>query len=145
MPTPARASRPGQSDPWRAEAFRVGSLRPRQSFPLGVHVGRPDADHACLDVPWEHARDQDAGLRFDLADALLGRRTTDDPFVWLTRPGSPVPHDLDHAWHAAFVRAAGAHEIRLAGFRVVTRTGWYDVTTGERRVWKRLRAAPPRE
>jgi len=95
------------------------------------------------DVPWPHAREQDAGLRFDLADALLSRRGSDEPFVWLTRPGTPVPHDLDHGWHAAFLRTAGAHEILLAGFRVVTRTGWYDVVSGERRVWKRLRVSPP--
>lgn len=96
-----------------------------------------------LEVPWAGARAQDAGLRFDLADALLSQRSTDEPFVWLTRPGMPVPHDLDHGWHAAFVHVAGAHEIVLAGFRVVTRNGWFDVATGERRVWKRLRASRP--
>jgi hypothetical protein len=141
-----RGSIPAQRDPWREEALWVGSLRPRQGFRLGVHVGRPDGDRVSLDVPWASAGAQDAGLRFDLADSLLGRRTADDPFVWLTRPGTPVPHDLDHGWHAAFTRVAGAHEISLAGFRVVTRTGWYDVATGERRVWKRLRALrAPRE
>jgi hypothetical protein len=137
---PTRAPRPAPRDPWRDEALRVGSLRPRQGFALVVHVGFPDGDQVSLDVPWALARLQDAGLRFDLADALISQRSTDEPFVWLTRPGTPVPHDLDHGWHAAFLRVAGAHEISLAGFRVVTRTGWYDVATADSRVWKRLRA-----
>jgi hypothetical protein len=31
------------------------------------------------------------------------------------------------------------HGRPLDGFYVITRTGWRDVRTGERRVWKRLR------
>jgi hypothetical protein len=48
-------------------------------------------------------------------------------------------HDYDVAWHAAAQRSFGAHEVELLGFRAVTRSGWIDVRTGERRTWKRLR------
>lgn len=134
---------------WRAEALRVGSLRPRHAFALGVHLGRPGAFRVGLELSWLEVTGHDAGLRFDLVDALvgrwrLGRPAEDDAYGWLTRPGAPEPHDVDHGWHAAFVRGAGAHELALAGFRVVTRTGWYDVVTAERRVWRRLRRTPAR-
>jgi hypothetical protein len=53
--------------------------------------------------------------------------------------GVPAPHDQDLAWHAAALRAFAAQGLPLAVFRVVTKGGWRDVRTGERREWRRLR------
>jgi hypothetical protein len=50
-----------------------------------------------------------------------------------------VLHDQDALWHAAAVHAFDAFRIRLDAFRVVTKSGWLDVRTGESRTWKRLR------
>jgi hypothetical protein len=51
----------------------------------------------------------------------------------------PQLHDVDLTWCSAARHAFGAHERTLACFRVVTRTGWVDVISGERRTWARLR------
>ena len=59
--------------------------------------------------------------------------------AWVSRPGATTLHDRDLEWYAACLQVFGAHRLRLAAFRAVTRSGWLDVATGERRVWKRLR------
>lgn len=115
-----------------------------RSFPLGVHAGVPDGPRRRLEVPWPVPRSYDAGLRLDLAealvDALLPRWPSDVAcWGWVTRPGRPELHDCDLGWLAALRHAVGVHDLELAGFRAVTRTGWLDVLTGERRTWKRLR------
>ena len=131
------------SGDWRVEVGRFRAGLDRFVFPLGVHVGWPAAERVSLEVPWPVPREYDAGLRFDLLDALVDAWAGEHPgqtaWAWLTRPGVGELHDVDQEWHAAAVRAFGAHEVGLQGFRVVTRNAWLDVVTGEQRRWKRLR------
>ena len=106
-----------------------------------MHVGLPLGDRVTIEVPWPATAEYDAGLKFDLVAALVGSwsRAGKDAFGWLTRPGVPDPHDADLQWLAAATRAFGAQGVGLRGFLAITRTGWLDVRSGERRVWKRLR------
>ena len=136
---------PGPADrAFRVEVARFRVAERRRVFPLGLHVGAPDGPQRRLEVPWPVPREYDAGLRFDLADALVDTVVADwredEPFwAWLTRPGVPEVHDHDLGWLAATTKAMEARQRELAGFRVVTRTGWLDLVSGERRTWKRLR------
>ena len=136
------------ADPWRAEvgAFRADERRRR--FPMGVHVGTPGGERRTASVPWPVPRGYDAGLRLDLVTALLdgsggeGADAAEAPAAasaWVTRPGDPVLHDQDLAWYSAAAHAFAAYDVRLLGFRAVTRSGWLDVASGEHRVWRRLR------
>lgn len=124
--------------------FRVRDRRRR--LPLGAHVGQPAGPRVSLEVPWPEALEADPGLCFDLTGGLIEawRRAAGPPLaavMWLTRPGVPEPHDLDLRWYAAAVRAFAAHEADLVAFLAVTRTGWWEVPTGQRRTWRRLRLA----
>lgn len=134
---------PRYDAPWRVEVGRFRAGLTSFLFPMGVHVGLPSAARVSLEVPWPVPEQYDVGLRFDLLDALVDQwqdeHRGEPAFAWLTRPGVAEVHDLDLQWQAATVRGFGAHEVDLKGFRVVTRNGWHDVATGERRVWKRLR------
>jgi hypothetical protein len=127
---------------WRTEVGRFRARQPRRVFPLTIHVGSPGGPRVQVEVPWPVAMGYDAGLRFDLVSALLERwdgNPGGHAFGWLSRPGVPDLHDRDLEWHSATVRAFGGHGLQLLGFRAVTRTGWVDVLSGERRVWRRLR------
>ena len=140
-PPPADLVPPDASG-WRTEVGRFRASQPRRRFPLGVHVGVPLGPRVETQVPWPVPRGYDAGLRFDLVAALVGVWAEDTgaaAFGWLTRPGVPLLHDCDLDWLAATTRAFGAHDVGLLGFVALTRTGWIDVRSGERRVWKRLR------
>lgn len=142
---------------FRTEVARLRAAERRRSFPLGVHVGAPDGPRSGLALPWPVPPEYDAGLRFDLADALvddlLGQghdrpaghqahdgRAEQPVWGWLTRPGVPRVHDRDLEWLSAVTRAVGAHGLPIAGFRAVTRTGWLDVVSGRSRTWRRLRS-----
>ncbi len=130
---------------WRLEVGRFRAEQQRRTFPLTLHVGVPAGPRVSAEVPWPVPREYDDGLRFDLLTGLVerwGSRGDDQEapgVAWLTRMGFPEPHDQDLAWHAAAVRALAAQDRHLAQFRVVTKNGWLDVRTGERRVWRRLR------
>jgi hypothetical protein len=129
---------------------------------MGVHVGVPGGARRSTQVPWPVPPEYDAGLRLDLMtgllDALLDALPDGLPealpecgacgaepvrvreaCAWLTRPGDPVLHDRDLEWYSASVHAFGVHDVRLLRFRAVTRSGWFDVVTGDQRVWRRLR------
>jgi hypothetical protein len=117
---------------------------------MAVHVGAPSGHRVSAKVPWPVPAGYDDGLRFDLLTGLVERRAAEQPAgdqphgpspvsAWLTRMGVPQPHDEDLAWHAASLRAFAAHGTPLEVFRVVTKGGWLDVRTGERRTWRRLR------
>jgi hypothetical protein len=127
---------------WRMEVGRFRAREPRRVFPLAVHVGSPGGPRVQVEVPWPVPVSYDAGLRFDLVSALLERwegNPGGHAFGWLTRPGVPELHDRDLEWHSDTGRAFGGHGLELLGFRAVTRTGWVDVRSGERQVWRRLR------
>lgn len=129
------------TDPdFRAEVARLRTGARRRTFPLGVHVGTPAGLRRCLEVPWPVPDEYDAGLRFDVMCALVDDLACGAAWGWLTRPGVPEVHDVDLGWLSATTKACGAHGVELTGFRVVTKTGWLDVVSGENRTWTRLRA-----
>lgn len=63
-------------------------------------------------------------------------------FCWITRPGSPLPHDTDLHWSAAVAWAAEALSVPVE-LVVVTRYGWYAPRGGVVRTWRRLRRYRP--
>jgi hypothetical protein len=144
-PPPASSSAPiDVAAAWRREVGQFRAREQRRRHPLGIHVGDPAGWRESVELPWPEPRWHDAGVRADVVTALLARTA---PRVlaascWLTRPGVPELHDADLEWYAAAVRGFGAHDLTLTGFRAVTRTGWIDVVTGERRAWRRLRLGP---
>jgi hypothetical protein len=129
---------PGPDAGFRLEVGRLRARDRRRSFPAELRLGHPGGRQVALELPRA-----DAGLRLDLVTALLDRWRDEHgggpAYGWLVRPGVPTLHDLDPGWYAATGRAFGALGLPLLGFRAVTRAGWLDVVTGERRVWKRLR------
>lgn len=115
-----------------------GRSEPRRVYAPLLHAGRPGGP----EVVFGHRREDgrlDHALRTDVVEEML-RRTDHVPgrLLWLTRPGGLDLHELDHAWLAASLAAAGetgtAHR-----FAVVTRHGWRDPRSGEERRWRRLR------
>jgi hypothetical protein len=81
----------------------------------------------------------DAGVRADLVTRALDGLADPTPLAWLTRTGSLDPTDVDAAWCAAVLTGHARHGLPVAGFYVVTRAGWTDLTTGERHEWSRVR------
>ena len=139
---PADDAAPGAHD-FRAEVARLRAAESARVFPLGVHLGRPPGPRSRLELPWRVDEAIDQGLRFDLAATLADGLATRPPmggpvWGWVTRPGVPEVHDRDLGWLAAVVRAAEAHDLPLAGFRAVTRTGWLDLLSGETQSWGSL-------
>jgi hypothetical protein len=125
----------------RLEVARLRSETSRGRFDPVVHVGELGSAHPSCAVP---AADPviDAGTRTEVVLRLLEEDA--DPAsacLWLTRSGEPGLEDADLAWLAAAVRAFGVVGRGLDGAWAVTRTGWLDLRTGERRTWKRLRVA----
>jgi hypothetical protein len=128
----------------RTEVGWLRSGRARRRFPAALQVGRlagPRRTAVLAD-----ASAYDAGLRADVVSRLLDRLPPDGPpgprtgpAAWLSRPGDLEPQDVDLAWLAASQIAFAMHGRAPAGFYVVTRAGWLDLRSGERRVWKRLR------
>ena len=132
---------PDPRAPWRREVGEFRAREQRRRHPLGLHLGQPAGWRESLEVPWPEPRWHDSGLRVDLVTGLLSRTGPEvgSAYGWITRPGVSEPHDVDLAWYAAALRGFGAHRVELRGFFTVTRTGWLDVASGERRAWKRLR------
>lgn len=106
---------------------------PRGWFAPVLRVGRPEGPYAGHPA----APPPDHGAATDLVAALL-RRAGDDPVTWLVRPGDLTTHDLDPRWWTA-AQAACAEAGLPCTFVVVTRSGWWEPATGERRSWRRLR------
>jgi hypothetical protein len=134
---------PAEPD-FRAEVARLRSGERRRWFPAHLHVGVPAGEQRRLTMPWPVPAEYDAGLLFDLIDAIVDDLVRDSgsaepAWGWLTRPGVPQLHDVDLACFSAATRAFGVHDLVMTGFRVVTRTGWLEPSTGASRTWKRLR------
>jgi hypothetical protein len=140
------AARPDHAA-WRVEVGRFRAAHPQRVFPLVVHLGRAAGPRVAVEVPWPVPVPYDDGLRFDLALALVERWLgQDEPesdggaaYGWVGRVGDLHVHDEDVGWRFALHRAMGAYGRTPAGFRVVTKGGWLDPATGERKEWKRLR------
>ncbi|HET6626062.1 MAG TPA: hypothetical protein VFG63_06700 [Nocardioidaceae bacterium] len=120
----------------------VGMLRARESrrkFDAALSVGRLAGERDSFVVRAQDLPAVDVALRMDVLSSLVEQTPDEADQAWLTRPGEPHPHDLDLEWLAAATVAFGIHGRSLAGFYAITRAGWLDVRTGERRTWKRLR------
>ena len=109
----------------------------RRRFDAEVYVGDWE-ERRGFAVPTAGGR-LDRSLRVDLVCSLLERLPDTAHSAWLTRPGAPDVHDLDLAWLSATATSFGIMGRRLVGFYAITRSGWLDIRTGERREWKRLR------
>ncbi|HEX6515094.1 MAG TPA: hypothetical protein VF049_05950 [Nocardioidaceae bacterium] len=123
----------------RQEVGRFRASQRRRVFDAAVHVGVPAGPHASFVLPARDVAVADDALRIDVVCALLNQVPAGCGYAWLTRPGVPEVHDLDLRWLAAAGVAFGSFGRDLDGFFAVTRAGWLDVRTGERRVWRRLR------
>lgn len=119
----------------------VGALRTRyrsRRFPWQLHLGDPRSAYLTLDA--DPRAGLDDALRTEVVGALLarGRERPGVPMVWLTRPGELAWHDLEAAWLAPCRRAYAEAGVPLT-LVVVTKRGWYDPRSGQRREWLRLR------
>jgi len=123
----------------------VGRLRRRESrvvFDSSVHVGVPGEDRDSFVVRAQDRPVLDMALRVDVLSRLLEDSPEDWRAAWLVRAGTVDLHDDDLRWFAAARTAYAIHDRALDGFWVVTRSGWRDVVSDDRRVWKRLRLGP---
>jgi len=123
----------------RMEVGRFRQRERRRRFDLVLHVGTVDAGSTSLEIPADRWEFLDRQVRVELVSALLETAPEGSDSVWVTRAGSAVLEEGDVAWLPAAVAAFGAEGRELAGCYVITREGWVDVRSGERRVWKRLR------
>jgi hypothetical protein len=136
-----RGSRPdvARQRQLREEVGRFRARESRRVFDPAVHVGRLGEARSSFVVPARDLPVMDAGLRIDVCSALLDGAEEGWDTAWLTRPGTPEPHDLDLHWLAAIDEAFAMHGRVLGSFWVITRYGWRDTVSDECRVWKRLR------
>lgn len=120
----------------------VGMLRARESrriFDSMVAVGDLGGERQGFVVRAQDLPVTDAALRIDVVSSLVDSSTPQAATAWVTRAGTPDVHDVDLEWLAAATIAFGSRVRSLDGFYAITRAGWLDVRTGERRVWQRLR------
>lgn len=115
------------------EAVLLAAEDRRRRPPAVVQVGVPGGPTTTIadDPTWDH------GLRAEMLGAAL-RARGDPPWVWVTRTGPLELQDVDAAWLAPALAAAGEREVDVA-FVVVTRHGWTDPRSGLRREWTRIR------
>jgi hypothetical protein len=123
----------------RQEVGRFRARETRRVFDPAVHVGRPCGERDTFVVRRQDVPAVNHGLRVDVVSSLVAQTSAECTMAWVTRPGVPHPHDIDLEWLSAARVAFGMHGRDLDGFFAITRTGWLDVRTGERREWKRLR------
>jgi len=123
----------------RVEAGRFRESERRRRFDVALHVGTPSGPRTSTVVPAGQQAYVDRQTRIELYAALLEVAPDGTDSAWLTRPGTAALEDEDTAWMVAATAAFGASGGSLEGFFTITRDGWVDVRTGERRVWKRLR------
>lgn len=131
----------------RAAVLALVDARPGRRFAPVLHAGRPGLavrHHDPRPVSGGAARADDAGLRADLALALLRRARAlhREPLVWLTRPGELSAHDDDLRWLGPTSWAAQALGLPV-GLVVVTPRGWFDPVSGVQREWQRMRPRTP--
>jgi hypothetical protein len=111
--------------------------RRRRRFDLTVHVGELGGERESVVLPTNQAAYVDRQVRIELMSAVL--EVAPGQHGWVTRPGPTELRDDDTMWLVAATGAFTAAHRALDGFYAITREGWVDVRTGERRVWKRLR------
>jgi hypothetical protein len=118
----------------RRAVLALAAAERRHRFPAVLHVGTPGGVASVVvdDRSW------DAGLRADVAGALLRAVGSDSATAWVTRPGALVLQDVDADWLGPLLRSAEENDVDLT-YVVVTRHGWVDPRTGVHRTWKRIR------
>jgi hypothetical protein len=120
----------------------VGRLRLRESrrvFDASIHVGELGGPRTGFVVAARDLPVMDVELRVDVVARLLEDTPASWQTAWLVRPGTPEPHDVDLQWFAAARVGFAMHGSPLDGCYVVTRAGWRDMVSDERRTWVRLR------
>jgi hypothetical protein len=139
--------------------LRARVLRLRQSsrrtFAPSLELARlePRArDEPALVVRTGVQRADDHALRVELLNRMLADCEPvppEDPLdstggcrqaLVYVRPGPPELGDSDVAWAAAARCQAGMTASHVERVLVLTRWGWLDMASGERRTWVRLRA-----
>jgi hypothetical protein len=123
----------------RMEVGRFRQRERRRRFDLVLHVGSPGVASTSVELPAPRLEYVDHQVRVELISAMLESAPEDADSIWVTRPGPAVLEEGDIAWLAAALAAFGAEGRALMGCYVITREGWVDMRSGERRVWKRLR------
>jgi hypothetical protein len=138
-PMPTRTAADDLHACLRTEVGRLRRRESRPTFDTAVQVGRLGGEHDSFVVRAQDRAVVDAALRVDLLDRMVLDAPQDWRSAWLVRAGTVDLHDEDLHWLAAARTAYAMHDRELDGFWVITRFGWRDVVTDERRVWKRLR------
>lgn len=123
----------------RVEVGRFRESERRRRFETTVYVGSPAGERAAVTIPARQGSYVDREVRVELFSALLEVAPGDAAYAWTSRPGPPDLLPDDVAWMVGAEAAFGAAWRELEGCYTITRYGWVDVRTGERRVWKRLR------
>lgn len=104
-------------------------------------------DRIAEDVAWWLSaactrRDDDQGIRIDVALRLLdGQDSPTVVTVW-SRPGPTELIQSDLGWFAAVRHAAATRDVATPSLLVITRWGWVCLPAGTSRTWKRLRSSP---
>jgi len=120
----------------RMEVRRFATLcGTARALPTLVHVGELAGDRITLPADPSY----DAGLRADVLTRALDHGIDERTSIWLTRGGPLSVGDVDLAWFAAARTAFGRHGVGDPAVHVVTRYGWFDVSTGAGRAWRRVR------
>lgn len=125
--------------------LEVGVLRVRhdhgRKVPPALHVGVPGGPRVTAPLPRVDPLLAEPGFRTDVAVRLAERAAERrlPLHAWLARDGDLELHTGDHGWWSALEAALAVSGQAPTGLHVVTKTGWCDVLTGERRTWKRLR------
>lgn len=123
----------------RQEVGRLRAGESRRVFDTAVHVGLLAADRARFVARAQDLPALDRALRIDIVSEMVDEAVPGPLTVWVTRPGTPEPHEDDLRWLSAAEIACGQHDRTMAGFYAITRTGWLNVHTGQQQTWKRLR------
>jgi hypothetical protein len=124
----------------RMEVRRFATLcGTARALPTLVHVGELAGDR--ITIPADPS--YDAGLRSDVLTRALARSIDERTSIWLTRGGPLSVGDMDLAWFAAARTAFGRHGVGDPAVHVVTRYGWFDLSTGAGRTWRRVRPLVP--
>lgn len=132
----------------RLAVHRLRRTTRQRVFAPMLHVGAlfGESIEWPLDGPPGGDQEIDVGLAGEIVAALLSRALLldDSPAAWLTRVGTPDPHDLDLAWLPVAGRVFAEAGIRARALVVITKGGWYEPIGDGRATWTRLRVRTPK-
>ena len=133
---------------WDVEVRRLKTRSGRhRTLPRLLHVGLPGGARLVIPLVGTVASSSSAGgprddaLAADVVTRALDRSAEPgEQQVWLTRGGTLEAGDDDWRWRAGTTAARGRYGVAPGTFLVVTRHGWVELPSGERRTWTRMRA-----